>query len=281
MLHALHMRSVIGKLVEEVVGDGKIDEKDLQLVTDFLSRQQEVWNQIMVVSTLMVSFTFGETHTPLSAQPGTDEKFGEELGTAYIVAISLAHLCFVATIMICGLLYAYSKLIYDLHDIVWLCVPHACAQLQPVPTLCHRACTIPPSRHAEPMRARACVCACMGQLHDSAAAAPSGDDDGRAHHLLCRGHDCRTARARADARRHAGQHVGLCDDRPRRLLPGPQAQHDGPVDGRRGAQAYHGAAVVVYRASSWLLRVGREKGARDTLPVSGQGEAERDRERQR
>ena len=112
-------RFVIGKLLEEVMNDGKLDEKDLEFVQDFLTRQQEVWNQIMVVSVLMVSFTFGETHTPLSAQPGTDERFGDELGTAYVVAISAAHVMFVASVLICGLLYAYSKLIYDLHDIVW------------------------------------------------------------------------------------------------------------------------------------------------------------------
>lgn len=110
---------VIGKLMQDVLADGSVNENDSELLNDFLSRQQEVWNQIMVVSTLMVSFTFGETHSDLATDPENDERTGGMLTTAYACVITMSHVMFVATTMLCALLYAYSKVIFDLRDIVW------------------------------------------------------------------------------------------------------------------------------------------------------------------
>ena len=119
---SLPTRFILGKVVEDVIHDDVVDEADDVIITRALDKQQEVWNLIMLTDTLMLGITYGQTTESPEPHATFSEAAAGTLSAAYTLLMTCSCVGFLLGTALTGLIYAYSKVLYQPDDIIWFFV---------------------------------------------------------------------------------------------------------------------------------------------------------------
>ena len=113
---------ILGKVVEDVIHDGVVNDRDDAIISRALEKQQEVWNLIMLTDTLLLGITFGQTMVHPEAHDDFDEATAATISACYSLLMTLSCVGFLLGAALTGLVYAYTKVLYQPDDIIWFLV---------------------------------------------------------------------------------------------------------------------------------------------------------------
>lgn len=117
----LPTRMFIGHLLHNIAHDGKIDEKDSPQLKLLLERQLALWNNSVLMSSLMVSLLIAycftmETNPTLQDE---DEILAGRLEAAFAIVATLATATMMCSLTIAYIFSVYASCLHYLRDIAW------------------------------------------------------------------------------------------------------------------------------------------------------------------
>lgn len=129
MTHARSFTTVaLARLLHAIARDGRLDEKDEQAVQELLAKQQQVWNIMLVILTLLIGILapmtadIPESFMPESnpfLDPPLDETVAKTVLQAYAACLALAFNVAFFQLFLTAMFYVLTTYLDDTRDIVW------------------------------------------------------------------------------------------------------------------------------------------------------------------